>query len=165
MNNNEELNKGISYIEDILKEVAEEEGYDLGQVKEIWKKHRAYVKELMDDPDVHIIELPHLANLYFNANTANHIAREKNTKKETKSYMKEKAEDIENKIEEDKENNQSSTNYRYPQKSRGGIYKLYRNIVRTVLGEKLKGGGYRNNKFLSKLFEDYSNGKLKNEQT
>ena len=161
--NNEDLNKkeGIRFIDDIIKEVSKETPFSLRDVKEAWRIHKQHLESLMDDPNVYSITLPHLGVLYFNTYTSKAIFKRSNNK-EKLLEVKEKEKRVLSEIEENVKSNEEKgyvTKFTYPQKRKGGIYKLYNNILRFVLGLKPK-TSYASSKKIIKTFEEYSNGKL-----
>ena len=61
--NSLEFKEGIRYIEDILKEVAKEQGLSEKEVREIWKIHKKYIKQCMNDPNITVINIPYVGLL------------------------------------------------------------------------------------------------------
>lgn len=60
------MNSGVKHINDILKEVAKEEGMSVRAIKDVWKHQLKYTKDQMDNPDVFSIFLPYLGHLSLN---------------------------------------------------------------------------------------------------
>lgn len=69
----------ISYLEDIVDELAEEFGIDRKQMEEICKLNIKYIHKLTKNPNVISILLPNLGVLHFNAGRARYSYRNSNT--------------------------------------------------------------------------------------
>jgi hypothetical protein len=154
--------EGVRFVDDIMKEVAKETPFSLKDIKGAWKIHKEHLESLMDDPDVYSIILPHLGILYFNTYTFKAIFRRSNNKDKLLN-LKEKEKKIIQKIKDNIEDNEKKgyiTKFTYPQKRKGGIYKLYSNILKFVLGLESPKTSYAPNKKIAKIFEEYSNDKL-----
>lgn len=150
------MKEGVRFEGDILKEVAEDENLGKKEIQEIFKIHKAYVKKLMDDPEVTIISLHSLGNLYFNAryfNFLNYRAKDKEQYKE----QKEKALKVIGEIEKDKSINRK-TKYKYPQYSKTGLLKLSR-AIKKFLNLEFKRKSIKSKNI--NLLEDFSLGLLK----
>lgn len=74
--------RGAKHIDDILRELADTSDYGYVELRDLWQRHKDYVKELVNDPDVHRIQIPKLGTLYFNVNEANyHVKKNPHLKK------------------------------------------------------------------------------------
>lgn len=61
------MREGYKSIEDILKEVSEDSGIPLSQVKDIWEHQKAYTEKKMEQKDVYAIFFPFIGTLSFNS--------------------------------------------------------------------------------------------------
>lgn len=64
------LKEGTRDIEDILNEVAMEEGYTKQDVREVFNIHKKYIKHIMEKEDSYKIRLPYFGFLYYSTNMA-----------------------------------------------------------------------------------------------
>lgn len=60
------MKEGFKSINEILLEVAEEEGMDFAEIKDVWKHQKKYVKQQMDSEKVYAIFLPFIGTLSLN---------------------------------------------------------------------------------------------------
>lgn len=60
------MKEGYKTIDEILKEVAKEEGISLKEVEDIWKHQESYAKKQMDKEGVYAIFLPFIGTLSLN---------------------------------------------------------------------------------------------------
>jgi hypothetical protein len=60
------MKDGYKSINEILKEVAEEEGMPLKEIIDLWKHQKTYIKKLMDAPNIFAIFLPYIGTLSLN---------------------------------------------------------------------------------------------------
>jgi DNA-binding MarR family transcriptional regulator len=156
--------KGVKYIEEILKEVSNETDFSMDDVTQVWKIHKQHLETLMDDPETTAIKLPHLGTLYFNTYIADAVikrTKDKDSVKELSEKSKLTKSIIKDHIEECEEKNYV-TKFKYPQKRKAGIYKLFKNINTNVLKKKIS-TSYASFKRIMRIFEQYSNDELKPE--
>ena len=112
---------GFKSIDTILKEVAEEEGMPLREVKDLWKHQKTYIKELMDTPNIFAILLPYIGTLSLNV---------KQYKKEIKNKSRSFHSNFINKVEALQEHTEYSQ-YGNSHKKVTGVNRLARYIIRT----------------------------------
>ena len=154
-----EQKEGIRYIERILKEVSDETKYTESEVIEAWEIHKKYMKSLMDNPNIIRIDLPFLGVFYFSMYKAIAILKRSGSQKHPKISNKiKKTEEIIKKHKQMVVDSGYITKFIYPQKRKGGLYKLLNNI-RIMLGEKSR-TSYASKERLFRTIENYSNGRL-----
>ncbi|MCB1711372.1 MAG: hypothetical protein KDH96_02470 [Candidatus Riesia sp.] len=141
--------KGVKYVDDIIKEVALESGRNEKEVREAWKIHIEYIKDLMDRDDVYIIELPKLGNLFYNTFTQKNIDSKTFVNKDNK--LNEKSAKLRDMIKADF--GKVNTKYTYPQIKRANLYNLYKSIQSFV--HKIK-KSYSSFKNVIRTIEEYS---------
>src|SRR5690554_1003731 len=114
------MDKGVRFIKDILKEVAEEEGRTQGEMKELWRIHKAYLRSKLEEKDTYIVEIPQIGNLYF----SNFLFRLFNAKSRKKyNELDGKSKKLDTLLSESK-GLEKSTSYTYPQERRPSILKM-----------------------------------------
>ena len=52
------MEEGFKTIQEILKEVAEDEGMTKRQIKDLWSHHKSYIINQMKSPEVYAIHIP-----------------------------------------------------------------------------------------------------------
>ena len=143
------MTKGVKYISDILKEVAQEQNRSYSEVEEVWRLHKKYVQEMIEQQDTYIIEFPHIGNLYFSGFMSRAVgSRYKNRDTE----LEEKTQKLYEMIEDSK-NREGKTQYMYPQARRPNILKLYKSINFNINNKKKK---YSTPEKIIKEIENYS---------
>lgn len=144
------MKEGIRYIEDILKEVSQEEGISYKELKELWNLHIERIKVLMEQEGVHIIHLPKIASLYFSC--AYNKVQNKKLKKDKFNHQKEEEllEIIKN------EKLKTKTKYEFPQEKKLGFH-TYLFHIRRFFGFYKK---YTPKEKAIKQVEKYSLGQL-----
>jgi hypothetical protein len=151
------LKPGVRYIDDILKEVAEEQGRDYKEVKEAWRLHVEHVKKTIDSGETDVIELPRLGNLFFNTFTYNAFSKRSGAKPfPSQERQRDKIKDL---ITKDKEIDRK-TSYLYPQVRRASVYSLFRVIKRSIDKRRIS---YSTLPKIIKRIEEYSTKIFKNE--
>lgn len=60
------MKEGFKSIDEILKEVAEDEGMTFEEVKDLWDHQKNYIKKQMDTEGVYAIFLPYIGTLSLN---------------------------------------------------------------------------------------------------
>lgn len=60
------MEKGYKSIEEIIREVAEEEGLNFRETRDIWNHQKHYVKKLMETDGIYAIFLPYIGTLSLN---------------------------------------------------------------------------------------------------
>ncbi|MFT6125916.1 MAG: rubrerythrin [Flavobacteriaceae bacterium] len=89
------MKEGYKSIEDILKEVGEEEGMSLREMTDIWKHQKAYINKKQEEEGVYAIFIPYIGTLSLNVKQYIAEVRYKN-----RSYYKDFTEKI-NKLKSD----------------------------------------------------------------
>lgn len=60
------MKEGYKDIDDILKEVAEDENMTIKEVRDLWEHQKLYIKKQMDEEGVYSIFLPYIGTLSLN---------------------------------------------------------------------------------------------------
>ena len=60
------MKEGYCSIEDILKEVGEEEGLTKAEVNDLWKHQKAYINKKQEEEEVYAIFIPFIGTLSLN---------------------------------------------------------------------------------------------------
>lgn len=150
-----EVKKGIKYIDEILEEVRQERGIGKNEMNEIWRLHKKYLKEKMEDEKTHIIEIPLIGNLYYNIFTERGVFNHRKKREES-----ERSKNIRRLIQEDKDRG-VKTRYTYPQNKRGNLMNIFKKIMKRFFNSEKRLTTF--DKAIS-LIEDFSNYRLKKEE-
>lgn len=84
------MKEGHKSIDDILREVAEDEGMNFRQIRDVWKHQKLYIKKKMEQDDVYAIFLPSLGTLCLN--TKQYLRERRGKNREYYKTLKEKVE-------------------------------------------------------------------------
>lgn len=114
------MKEGFKSIEEILKEVGEEEGLSLTEMKDVWEHQKKYVEKQMNEEGVYAIFLPFIGTLCLNV---------KQFKKELRGKTREFYKDFIDKVEK-LVNHENYKEFSNPHKKVTGINKLTRYIVK-----------------------------------
>lgn len=126
------MKKGVKYIQDIIKEVAQEEGRSKEEIKELWRIHREFVKDKIEEEDTFILKIPQIGNLFYSSSLQRLF---NNKSRGYYSYLDGKSLKIDNLIE-DAKTKEGKTKYLYPQKRGSTLYKFYKAIQRVIYNRK-----------------------------
>ena len=142
------MKEGFKSINEILLEVAEEEGMTEREIKDLWKHQIKYTQQQMDTDGVYAIFLPFIGTLSLNVKQLTAELKGKNKRKHKK---------IINKVENLK-NHENYTKYRNSHKKITGVNRLARYII-----SKYKTGLDRSKNLLTRhkcweIISKYSNG-------
>lgn len=113
------MKEGFKSINEILLEVAEEEGMTEREIKDLWKHQIKYTQQQMDTDGVYAIFLPFIGTLSLNVKQLTAELKGKNKRKHKK---------IINKVENLK-NHENYTKYRNSHKKITGVNRLARYII------------------------------------
>ena len=113
------MKEGFKSINEILLEVAEEEGMTERDIKDLWKHQIKYTQQQMDTDGVYAIFLPFIGTLSLNVKQLTAELKGKNKRKHKK---------IINKVENLK-NHENYTKYRNSHKKITGVNRLARYII------------------------------------
>jgi len=61
---------GFKTIQEILEEVAEDEGMSKREIQDLWEHQKKYIKKQMEEENVYAISLPYIGNLSLNLKQA-----------------------------------------------------------------------------------------------
>lgn len=114
------MKEGYKSIEDIIKEVAKDEGVAVKEVADIWNHQQSYVKKQMDSDDVYAIFLPFIGTLSLNV---------KQYSKEIRGRIKGLYKTIVKKVTKLKEH-ENYTEFSNAHKKITGVNKLTRKIIK-----------------------------------
>jgi len=117
----EELKEGTRYIQDILHEVAEEEGMSKKEIRDVWNHQKRYIKQLMDKPGIYSIDIPFLGTLCYNTKYFDKFIEKKWKKDKYKGQIQ--------KSKEIKEHS-NYTLYSNAHKRVPGVLRMARSIIR-----------------------------------
>ena len=142
--------KGVLYIKEVIKDVAEELDMSKEEVNEMWNIHVKYLKKLMEREDVYVIKIPKIGNLFFSKFLFNLF--NKKSKINKYGHLQEKADKL-HKMVNDSMDSEGSTKYTYPQIKRPSIYRLYKSIQWNMFNRNKK---YTSANKLIETIENYS---------
>ena len=114
------MKEGFKTIQEIIKEVGEEEGFSYNEMEDIWIHQRNYIKKMQEKEGVYAIFLPFIGTLSLNV---------KQAKKELKGKSKEFYKNFLKKVE-DLQLHPNYTQYHNSHKKVTGVNRLARNIIR-----------------------------------
>jgi hypothetical protein len=114
------MKEGFKSIDEILEEVAKDEGMTLKETTDLWNHQKKYIKDQMDKEGVYAIFLPFVGTLSLNT---------KQYVKEIRGKVKELYLDFINKAEKLKEH-ENYTYFKNSHKKVTGVNRLARYIIR-----------------------------------
>lgn len=114
------MKEGYKSIEEILQEVADEEGIDIREIKDVWKHQKFYVKNQMDAKGVYAIFLPFIGTLSLNT---------KQFSVEIKGRIRGLYKNFVNKVN-DLENHENYNKFANSHKKLTGVNRLARRVIK-----------------------------------
>ena len=145
------MKEGFKTINEILLEVAEEEGMSWTEIEDVWLHQKSYIVKQMDKKEVYAIFIPSIGTLSLNV---------KQFIKEIKYKNKEFYQNFIDKVKNLKEN-KNYTKYGNSHKKTTGIHRIVKYIVTNFEVEEIKKRKLVLHKKCWELISKYSNGILK----
>jgi hypothetical protein len=145
------LKEGYKDINEILREVGEEEGLNMNEMKDIWRHQKKYINQKQEEDGVYAIFIPFIGTLTLNVKQYTKEIRHRNKYYYTE-FIK-KVEKLKNDIRYKK--------YSNAHKKTIGIHKLVNYITNKFETEKNFRQYVKNPKNCWELISKYSNDKLK----
>ena len=142
------MKDGYKSINDILKEVAQDEGMSFREVRDLWGHQKKYIKKQMETDGVYAIFLPYIGTLSLNV---------KQFHKELRGKCKERYADFIQKVK-NLENDHRYTEFNNAHKRITGVNRIARYLIRHYHTgiEKIK--KILPHKYCWPIIEQYSNG-------
>ena len=113
------MKEGFRSVDEILAEVAKDEGMSMAEIRDVWSHQKKYIKKLMDTEGVYSIFLPCIGTLSLNVKQFNKEIRGK-----TRSFYKNFIDKAANLLE-----HEDYTMYENSHKKVTGVNRLARYII------------------------------------
>lgn len=142
------MKEGYKTVDEILLEVAKEEGMTLKETKDLWNHQKEYIKKQMEKEDVYSIFLPFIGTLSLNVKQ--YIKEVKGKKKSFYANFISKVEKL--------LNHENYLEYNNSHKRVTGVNRLARYIVSKYITEEVKSKKIIEHKKCWEVIGKYSNG-------
>jgi hypothetical protein len=145
------MKEGFKTVEEILLEVAKEEGMTLKEVKDVWDHQKVYIKKKMEQENVYSIFLPSIGTLSLNVKQYT-----KEIKGKARSFYKDFINKVDNLVKHD-----NYSEYKNAHKKITGVNRLARYIVAHYETGIAKSKKILEHKKCWEIISKYSNGAFK----